>query len=81
MAEMVLQGLYSATELYLLSLLQHPRYLIKLHVLAQVGLEGERLSLHSLSGSSAVEWAQGSFVTRKQPLTWYKVSVLNLTQS
>ncbi|XP_044478813.1 beta-galactosidase 1-like [Mangifera indica] len=40
----------------------------------KVGLEGERLSLHSLSGSSAVEWAQGSFVTRKQPLTWYKTT-------
>jgi len=40
----------------------------------QVGLKGESLSLHSLSGSSSVEWAEGAFVAQKQPLTWYKVS-------
>ena len=39
----------------------------------QVGLKGEILSLHSLSGSSSVEWVQGSYVAQKQPLTWYKV--------
>ena len=39
----------------------------------QVGLKGEALSLHSLSGSSAVEWGEGSFVAERQPLTWYKV--------
>ncbi|OWM76568.1 hypothetical protein CDL15_Pgr005532 [Punica granatum] len=38
----------------------------------KVGLKGEALSLHSLSGSSSVEWAQGSLVARRQPLTWYK---------
>lgn len=47
----------------------------------QVGLEGERLRLHTLSGSSSVEWTQGSFVAQKQPLTWYKVSILNITRS
>ncbi|GJT69107.1 beta-galactosidase [Tanacetum coccineum] len=38
----------------------------------KVGLKGEMLSLHSLTGSSSVEWIQGSFVTQRQPLTWYK---------
>ncbi|XP_044484003.1 beta-galactosidase 1-like [Mangifera indica] len=40
----------------------------------KVGLEGERLRLHTLSGSSSVEWTQGSFVAQKQPLTWYKTT-------
>ncbi|PQQ21373.1 hypothetical protein Pyn_17960 [Prunus yedoensis var. nudiflora] len=40
----------------------------------KVGLKGEALSLHSLSGSSSVEWIQGSLVTRRQPLTWYKTT-------
>ncbi|KAG1335411.1 Beta-galactosidase [Cocos nucifera] len=35
----------------------------------QVGLKGEALSLHSLSGSSSVEWGGAS---NMQPLTWYK---------
>ncbi|KAF8025703.1 hypothetical protein BT93_F2515 [Corymbia citriodora subsp. variegata] len=38
----------------------------------KVGLRGEGLSLHSLSGSVSVEWAQESLVAEKQPLTWYK---------
>ncbi|KAK4789818.1 hypothetical protein SAY86_017122 [Trapa natans] len=39
----------------------------------KVGLKGEALGLHSLSGrSSSVEWVEGSLVARKQPLTWYK---------
>lgn len=38
----------------------------------KIGLKGEALSLHSLSGSSAVEWVDGSFIAQKQPLTWYK---------
>ncbi|KVH92926.1 D-galactoside/L-rhamnose binding SUEL lectin domain-containing protein, partial [Cynara cardunculus var. scolymus] len=38
----------------------------------KVGLKGEILSLHSLMGSSSVEWIQGSFVSQRQPLTWYK---------
>ncbi|KAF9603695.1 hypothetical protein IFM89_037458, partial [Coptis chinensis] len=40
----------------------------------KIGLEGEVLSLHSLSGSSSVEWVQGSFVSQKEPLTWYKTT-------
>ncbi|CAM0881465.1 unnamed protein product [Alopecurus aequalis] len=35
----------------------------------QVGLKGEAMSLHSLSGSSSVEWGEP---VQKQPLTWYK---------
>lgn len=37
----------------------------------QIGLKGEELKLHSLTGSSSVEWGQAS---QNQPLTWYKVS-------
>jgi hypothetical protein len=44
----------------------------------QVGLKGEIWSLHSLMGSSSVEWIQGSFVAQKQPLTWYKVDYLSM---
>ncbi|KAJ1411171.1 Glycoside hydrolase, family 35 [Sesbania bispinosa] len=40
----------------------------------KVGLEGEALSLHSLSGSSSVEWVQGSLIAQRQPLTWYKTT-------
>ncbi|XP_061374609.1 beta-galactosidase 1 isoform X1 [Gastrolobium bilobum] len=40
----------------------------------KVGLKGEALSLHSLSGSSTVEWLQGYLVSRWQPLTWYKTT-------
>ncbi|KAG4945117.1 hypothetical protein JHK87_041124 [Glycine soja] len=40
----------------------------------KVGLKGEILSLHSLSGSSSVEWIQGSLVSQRQPLTWYKTT-------
>ncbi|XP_027168582.1 beta-galactosidase [Coffea eugenioides] len=40
----------------------------------KVGLKGEALSLHSLGGSSAVEWGEGSFVAERQPLTWYKTT-------
>ncbi|KAI5665465.1 hypothetical protein M9H77_15318 [Catharanthus roseus] len=40
----------------------------------KIGLEGEDLSLHSLSGSSSVEWVEGAFVAQKQPLTWYKTT-------
>ncbi|KAG5034608.1 hypothetical protein JHK87_009518 [Glycine soja] len=39
---------------------------------------GEILSLHSLSGSSSVEWIQGSLVSQRQPLTWYKVSAKSM---
>jgi len=30
------------------------------------------LSLHTNTESSGVRWTQGSFVAKKQPLTWYK---------
>ncbi|KAL0925257.1 hypothetical protein M5K25_003576 [Dendrobium thyrsiflorum] len=35
----------------------------------QIGMKGEHLSLHSLDGSSSVEWGD---VYPKQPLTWFK---------
>lgn len=50
--------------------------LIEVCLLNQVGLEGEKLNLHSLSGGSSVEWAEGSLVAQRQPLTWYRVSSL-----
>ncbi|XP_047340733.1 beta-galactosidase-like [Impatiens glandulifera] len=40
----------------------------------KIGLKGEDLSLHSLSGSSSVEWVTSSMVTQRQPLTWYKAT-------
>ncbi|KAK4853290.1 hypothetical protein QYF36_006657 [Acer negundo] len=38
----------------------------------KIGLKGEALSLHTVSGSSSVEWVQGSLMPKKQPMTWYK---------
>ncbi|PHU29747.1 hypothetical protein BC332_01840 [Capsicum chinense] len=38
----------------------------------KVSLKGESLSLHTLSGSSSIEWVQGSLVAQKQSLPWYK---------
>ncbi|XP_038695928.1 beta-galactosidase-like [Tripterygium wilfordii] len=38
----------------------------------KIGLKGESLSLHTVSGSSSVEWVEGSLLAKKQPLTWYK---------
>ncbi|KAG7984075.1 hypothetical protein I3843_04G138800 [Carya illinoinensis] len=40
----------------------------------KIGLKGEALSLHTVSGSSSVEWVEGSLLARQQPLTWYKTS-------
>ncbi|KAK2653720.1 hypothetical protein Ddye_013576 [Dipteronia dyeriana] len=40
----------------------------------KIGLEGEKLNLHTLSGSSSVEWEQGSLVSTRQPLTWFKTN-------
>lgn len=37
-------------------------------------MKGEALSLHTVKGSSSVEWVEGSLLAQKQPLTWYKVS-------
>ncbi|XP_010667155.1 putative beta-galactosidase [Beta vulgaris subsp. vulgaris] len=39
----------------------------------KVGTRGENLGLHTISGSSSVEWEQ-SAVARKQPLTWFKTT-------
>ncbi|KAJ4904621.1 Beta-galactosidase 2 [Raphanus sativus] len=38
----------------------------------KIGTKGEAMSLHTLTGSSSVEWTEGSLVALKQPLTWYK---------
>uniref|UniRef100_A0A7N0SWP4 Beta-galactosidase n=1 Tax=Kalanchoe fedtschenkoi TaxID=63787 RepID=A0A7N0SWP4_KALFE len=40
----------------------------------KVGLKGELLDLHSLSGSSSVEWVDESVMAASQPLTWYKTN-------
>jgi hypothetical protein len=40
----------------------------------KIGLKGEASNLHTVSGSSSVEWVEGSLLARKQPLTWYKTS-------
>lgn len=77
MAEMVLQGSFTSIlfcyfmNFFFLSCFRF----IQLLVHCQVGLKGESLGLHSISGSSSVEWTQGSLVARKQPLMWYKVSI------
>lgn len=31
------------------------------------------MKLNTASGSTSVEWVQGSLLAKKQPLTWYKV--------
>ncbi|XP_038699384.1 beta-galactosidase-like isoform X2 [Tripterygium wilfordii] len=38
----------------------------------KIGLKGESLSLHTISGSSSVEWVEGSSLAKQQPLIWYK---------
>ncbi|KAG7541430.1 Galactose-binding-like domain superfamily [Arabidopsis thaliana x Arabidopsis arenosa] len=38
----------------------------------KIGTKGEALSIHTVTGSSTVEWKEGSLVAKKQPLTWYK---------
>ncbi|WCJ42674.1 Beta-galactosidase [Euphorbia peplus] len=40
----------------------------------KIGLQGESLSLHTVTGSSSVEWTEGSLLAKKQPLTWYKTT-------
>lgn len=78
MAEMVLQGSFTPILFCLLIIISLSCFrFIQLSVPHQVGLKGESLSLHSISGSSSVEWIQGNFVSRKQPLMWYKVSITN----
>ncbi|KZV31821.1 hypothetical protein F511_25934 [Dorcoceras hygrometricum] len=46
--------------------------LLSIAVGLPVGLKGEALNLHSLSGSSTIEWVESSYVNERQPLTWYK---------
>ena len=73
MAEMVIQG--STPFLKLSSYSRNP-LVIQTHspVSYQIGMKGESLSLHSLTGVSNVEWVEGKFLSQRQPLTWYKVS-------
>ncbi|KAG5243508.1 beta-galactosidase [Salix suchowensis] len=40
----------------------------------KIGLKGESSSLHTVSGSTSVEWMEGSLLAQKQPLTWYKTT-------
>nr|KJB65167.1 hypothetical protein B456_010G082900 [Gossypium raimondii] len=40
----------------------------------QIGLKGEALKLHTVAGSSSVEWVEGSQLVKKQPMTWYKTT-------
>ncbi|KAE8712547.1 Beta-galactosidase [Hibiscus syriacus] len=40
----------------------------------KIGLKGEGLNLHTVSGSSSVEWVQGAQLVKKQPMTWYKTT-------
>ncbi|KAK4269257.1 hypothetical protein QN277_022441 [Acacia crassicarpa] len=40
----------------------------------KVGLKGEDLGLHSLSASPSIEWTQGYWVAKRQPLTWFKTT-------
>ncbi|GAB4853797.1 Beta-galactosidase 1 [Ancistrocladus abbreviatus] len=40
----------------------------------KIGMKGENLGLHTVSGSSSVEWVEGSLIAQKQPLTWYKTT-------
>ncbi|GMH04075.1 hypothetical protein Nepgr_005914 [Nepenthes gracilis] len=40
----------------------------------KVGMKGENLGLDTVSGSTSVEWMEGSLTVQQQPLTWYKTS-------
>ncbi|KAL9253007.1 Beta-galactosidase 12-like protein [Drosera capensis] len=40
----------------------------------KIGMQGEKLGLDTVSGSSSVEWSDGKFISQKQPLTWYKTT-------
>ncbi|GAV77680.1 Glyco_hydro_35 domain-containing protein/Gal_Lectin domain-containing protein [Cephalotus follicularis] len=40
----------------------------------KIGLKGEALNLDTISGSSSVEWVEGSSLAQKHPLTWYKTT-------
>jgi len=55
---------------------RYPKYFCNADVSMQIGLKGEALNLHSLGGISSIEWGEAS---KDQPLTWYKVRIINLT--
>ncbi|RAL37121.1 hypothetical protein DM860_004043 [Cuscuta australis] len=40
----------------------------------KVGLSGESKNLNTLGGISSVEWVQGLFLAKEQPLTWYQAT-------
>ncbi|KAJ9167950.1 hypothetical protein P3X46_019537 [Hevea brasiliensis] len=40
----------------------------------KIGLKGEALNLHTVTGSSSVDWMEGKVIAKKQPLTWYKTT-------
>ncbi|KAJ9183823.1 hypothetical protein P3X46_007630 [Hevea brasiliensis] len=40
----------------------------------KIGLKGEELNLHTVTGSSSVDWMEGTVLAKKQPLTWYKTT-------
>ncbi|NP_001280755.1 beta-galactosidase precursor [Malus domestica] len=40
----------------------------------KIGMKGEALGLHTVTGSSSVDWAEGPSMAKKQPLTWYKAT-------
>lgn len=47
----------------------------------QVGLRGEAMNLISPSEASSDDWIKGSLAKQnKQPLTWYKVILMNSEQ-
>ncbi|KAL0345105.1 UNVERIFIED_CONTAM: Beta-galactosidase [Sesamum radiatum] len=47
----------------------------------KVGLKGEALNLDTVTGSSSVEWVEGSLLAQKQPLTWYKLAMKGFVES
>ncbi|CAI0406125.1 unnamed protein product [Linum tenue] len=40
----------------------------------KVGVQGEKLQLNTITGSSSVDWSDGTLLAEKQPLSWYKTT-------
>ncbi|CAI0628304.1 unnamed protein product [Linum tenue] len=40
----------------------------------KVGVQGEKLQLNTITGSSSVEWSDSKMLAKKQPLSWYKTT-------
>ncbi|KAM7275179.1 hypothetical protein ACFE04_017045 [Oxalis oulophora] len=40
----------------------------------KIGVKGETLGVNTLTGSSSVDWIEGSLLAMKSPLTWYKAT-------